>query len=571
MSSERLHFRKLFRPLWAVAAGILACLCVGRSLAYSNAEHAAQAKDDIFQSTNLLSIFIEIPPRGMEELRRSQSAFQRKQTFQDKPRVAARVLEGGCVYTNVAVQLKGASSFRPVDSIPSLTLNFDKSAPNRKFHGLPKISLNNSAQDPTCLHEKFSRELFAAAGVPVPRSDYAIVTLNGRALGLYVLAEGFGPQFLKRYFKQPDGNLYDGGVLQDIDGPLEVICGKNPTDHGGLRRLIAAAREADPEKRFSALERALDLERFFSMIAMEAILCHSDSYSMNRNNYRVYHDPATDRMVFMPHGMDRVLGTHRSSLDLAIVPPMLGMVARAVVSTTEGRRRYVERAGILFTNLFQPDRLRTRVREIGAKLSGDILDEPSIFRLDRILAPRRDQGVEELCARIAVRAQNLTGQFADSAELSATAPTPNFGQDGMTPLFGWKPKLIGGLSRPLHETTEAGGKQIVRLTVPEGIRIVSWQTRVLLPAGIYRLTGQIEIGGAASDVSRRVASGRMLRSMTARFGSETRPVDWSHANLSFEVSASRAPEEIEFICDVRGGPGEFSFDASSLRLIRVQK
>jgi hypothetical protein len=547
---------------------MVACLCTELAFADSRAEGAAPADGDIFQSTNLLCITIEIPAWGMEELRRSQSSFQRKQTFQDKPRVSARVIEDGCVYTNVAVQLKGASSFRPVDSIPSLTLNFDKSGPNRKFHGLPKISLNNSTQDPTCLHEKFSRELFAAAGVPVPRSDYASVTLNGRALGLYVLAEGFSQQFLKRYFKQPDGNLYDGGVLQEIDGPLEVISGKNPTDHGGLRRLIAAARVPDPEKRFSALERALDLERFLSMIAMEAILCHSDSYSMNRNNYRVYHDPATDRMVFMPHGMDRVLGTHRSSLDLAIVPPMLGMVARAVISTPEGRRRYVGRAGVLFTNLFQPDRLRSRVREMSAKLSGGILDLPSVFRLDRILAPRRDQGVEELCARIAVRAQNLAGQFADTAEVLATAPAPEFGPDGTAPISGWRPRPIGGRSRPAYETTDAGGKQIVRSVVPDGVGMVSFHSRVLLPAGIYRLTGKIEIGGPEGEGSRRVVSGRMLRAMATRFGSEMRPLDWGNANLSFEVSAARAPEEIEFICDVRGGLGELRFDASSVRLVR---
>ncbi len=76
-------------------------------------------------------------------------------------------------------------------------------------------------------------------------------------------------------------------------------------------------------------------------------------------------------MVFMPHGMDRILGTHRSSLDLAIVPPMLGLVARAAITTPEGRQRYLERAGFLFTNLFQPERLSQRVREIGAKMAGD--------------------------------------------------------------------------------------------------------------------------------------------------------------------------------------------------------
>src|SRR5262249_19471975 len=151
-------------------------------------------------------------------------------------------------------------------------------------------SLNNSVQDSTCLNEKLARELFAAAGVPVPRADHAVVTLNGREFGLYVLVEGYSKQFLKRYFKRTDGNLYDGGFLRDIDSPLEVNSGKNPRNRTGLAKLLAATREPDPDKRFLALERILDMDRFISMLAMETILCHWDSYSMNRSNYRVYHD-----------------------------------------------------------------------------------------------------------------------------------------------------------------------------------------------------------------------------------------------------------------------------------------
>ena len=96
------------------------------------------------------------------------------------------------------------------------------------------------------------------------------------------------------------------------------------------------------------------------MVAIETMLVHSDSYSMNRNNYRLYHDPAIDRIVFMPHGMDRVLGTHRAALDLSIVPPRLGLVARALLSTAEGRRRYVDRVADLFQDVFRPDALCRR-------------------------------------------------------------------------------------------------------------------------------------------------------------------------------------------------------------------
>src|SRR5207249_5753789 len=61
-----------------------------------------------------------------------------------KKNVLATVREGDRVYTNVAVHLKGhLGSFRPVDSKPAFTLNFDKNAKGQRFHGLQKIHLNN--------------------------------------------------------------------------------------------------------------------------------------------------------------------------------------------------------------------------------------------------------------------------------------------------------------------------------------------------------------------------------------------------------------------------------------------
>src|SRR5690349_9136147 len=164
---------------------------------------------DIFNGTNIVRINIAIPDAGMRALRGS---YWGGNPERERPEVKATVTDGSRTYKDVSVHLKGAAgSFRPIDDRPALTLKFDKHVKGQTFHGLEKFSLNNSVQDPTYINEKISRELFEKAGIPVPRSDYAIVTLNGRSLGLYVLVEGFNKQFLSRYFKDVSGNLYDGG------------------------------------------------------------------------------------------------------------------------------------------------------------------------------------------------------------------------------------------------------------------------------------------------------------------------------------------------------------------------
>ena len=115
--------------------------------------------EDLFTATNVPRIRIEISPSGIEELRR-----MRNWNEANRPTVNATVREGGRIYTNVAVHLKGATgSFRTIDDNPCLTLNFTKFAPGQLFHELHKLSLNNSNEDPSFLCEKISRELFEAA------------------------------------------------------------------------------------------------------------------------------------------------------------------------------------------------------------------------------------------------------------------------------------------------------------------------------------------------------------------------------------------------------------------------
>jgi hypothetical protein len=391
----------------------------------------SENSEDLFSSTNLVSISISIPAEGINTLRTYRWTPEEPNPTK-RPYALATVSSGNLVFTNVAVHLKGSfGSFRPVDRLPGLTLNFDKFAPGQHFHGLHKLSLNNSVQDPTCLHEKLCREVFEAAGVPVPRADHALVILNGRRLGLYVLTEGVGKHFLKRYFKNTNGNLYDAGYLQDINHPKELRLdfGQDPDGLPALKRLFAATREIDPHRRFTEIKQVLDVDRFLSMVALEVILCHWDSYSMNRNNYRIYYDPGTSKLVFIPHGMDQVLGIDRPNLELPLLPQMEGIVSRALLSTPEARKLYFPRVNQLFSNFFKPDELCRHLRQLDLKISPEL--QPNQLRWpvrgrDRrgfiMSSGNHERDVEDLCLRISTRADSLRRQLAalSSSELPTT-------------------------------------------------------------------------------------------------------------------------------------------------------
>ncbi len=154
---------------------------------------------DLFEQGAIPRVRLELSDDAIERLRKSPRKY-----------VVGAVVEGARRYTNVSIHLKGGpGSFRQLDDRPAFTVNFDRQAPGQMFHGLKKLHLNNSVQDSSYLSETLCREMFEAAGVPAPRAGHAVVALNDRQLGMYVLVEGVNKQFLKRFFPETSGNVYD--------------------------------------------------------------------------------------------------------------------------------------------------------------------------------------------------------------------------------------------------------------------------------------------------------------------------------------------------------------------------
>jgi spore coat protein H len=541
-----------------ISIGWLCCVAVGSGFialgaagSDSRKGEKMAARDDLFSGTNVLRIQIEIPREGTAAMRNSGWGRGQQRTT-----VKATVKEGGRVYTNVAIHLKGAAgSFRPIDDNPGLTLNFDKFVHGQSFHGLDKFSLNNSVQDPSFLSEKICRELFEVAGVPVPRAAFAKVQLNGRDLGLRVLTEGFNKQFLKRHFRDTRGNLYDGGFVQDITGSLTLNSGDNPRDHSGLRALISATGEGDPAARMARLEQVLDMDRFLSYVAMDVMQCDWDGYPMNRNNWRVFHDLETNKMVFFPHGLDQMFGVERTTPDCPILPHMQGMVAAAVLGTVEGRRRYLQRMSQLYTNVFHREAILKRVDQLAAVI------RPVIAESNPSAARRHDQEVQWLKTRIAQRDESLKRQ------LGALTIQPKIGPNGTIQLTGWRPRTQSGT--PNFRDPQGGETaSLLYIGASNGNTTGSWRTRLLLDPGLYRFEGKVRTrdvkpasGETNAGAGLRISGGAVSQELSGS-------TDWRHFTYSFQVSDTGS--EVEFVCELRAPRGEAWFDAATLQAVRLR-
>jgi hypothetical protein len=495
------------------------------------ATEKADPSDQFFAAPEVRVFKIEVSDAAFVALQRQPRAY-----------VSGAFSDGKQVLTNVGVHLKGMGSFRAVDGKPSFSLKFDEFTKGASYAGLTKLMLNNSVQDTSYMAELLGTQLFRDAGVPAARVTYARVLLNGRDLGLYVAIEGMNKQFLKRHFKKGGGNLYEG-YLADLDGRLEQDGGA-VKDRADVGALLTASKTNDPEKRFAQLGRLLDLERFASFGAMEVLLSHWDGYCIHTNNYRLYHDPKTDKMVFIAHGLD---GVFRRP-NISIQPPIKSIVSRALFTTSGGRKLYEQRLRELYTNVFRVEVITNRLNDALIRLRTAGLPSNELAELEHNASLMRQRVVE--------RVQRVGEQMA-GIEPTALA----FDAAGLARLDGWREEP--DIGAPHFDQVKLDGKTVLHID-GNGVECrASWRLGTYLKPGQYQFEGlvrtaKIQSGGAGLRISGATRN--------QRIGGDT---TWRPLRHAFIVKEGEG--DVEFVCELRTyqGGGEVWFDAGSLQLRRM--
>ncbi len=323
----------------------------------SDAGQTANTPDsDAFFKSGLVSdLYLELGPKELDSLRREPRKYV-KATLKEKTK------DKEVVYKNVGVHVKGAAgSTRGIDDKPGLTLNMDKFNDGQRFHGMDKFHLANSVQDASYLSELICGEMFRDAGVPASRVGHSVVTINGRKRGLYYIKEGYDRFFLTKHFGSRHGNFYDGGFLRDLDQPLQLVSGKDDiAKHGDLKALLEAARDGNVKTRYPKLEKLLDMDKFVSYLVLEVLTCDWDGYPRNRNNYRIYHEPKTNKLTFIPSGMDQMFNEPNGT----IFPDFQGFIARAFMEIPEGKTRYLNRMDEVMKKTYKTEERIKRLDEL---------------------------------------------------------------------------------------------------------------------------------------------------------------------------------------------------------------
>ncbi len=252
-------------------------------------------------------------------------------------RPATLVFEGHRI-ENAAIRFKGDygslySCFRRGEQIcPKLSMKvsvntYDK---DQRFYGLRKLNFNSSVRDPSFLHEVVGYKLFRDMGVIAPRAGHATLTVNGEALGLFVLVEEVDKELLQDHFADDEGNLYKS-VWPSYDTPEPYLEGLHTNEeqadvsdmlafHEMVEQTTDATFLADSSGWIdpAALATFLAVDRATANTGgISGFYCYEPDLDVCSNqNYYWYHDP-DHGMVLLPWDLDYALYDVNSDLGRA--------------------------------------------------------------------------------------------------------------------------------------------------------------------------------------------------------------------------------------------------------------
>jgi hypothetical protein len=304
----------------------------------------------LFDPDHILEVEITVAPTDWETIRLQtrQVSELLDADCQSQPfpspfsYVHAEVVVDGEARSDVGLRKKGFLGSLD-ENKPSLKISVDEFVADQELLGTKDFTLNNAKQDASYVNQCLGYMTFDAAGVPASRCNFAHVTVNGQDLGLYVHVEAVKKPMLRRHFASDDGNLYEGTLSDFREGwtnTFEKKTNEADVTRPELDAVTAAAAVSDMEL-LANLEGVLDLDEFMSFWAVETLLQHWDGYAGNTNNFHVYGDPTTGKVVLLPWGIDQLFGAAPSEEPEAMLTT--SALAHRLYSIPEGRARFAAR------------------------------------------------------------------------------------------------------------------------------------------------------------------------------------------------------------------------------------
>jgi len=417
----------------------VACLLLA---AVARAEDLAPYSfDHFFDTSRLVKIDLKVEPADWDKVRvQHRSLVKTLRTDippseQKKPfsYVSANLTIDGTDIGRVAIRKKGFVGSLDYDR-PSLKIQIDQYEKKKMFAGVDTLTLNNNKQDGSRVHQLVGYQFFRAAGLPASHCNLALVSVNGKSLGVYSNVESLDKHYFRRAFKSAKGTLYEGTVCDFHVHSLVRFERKF-----GSKKAIASIKNAsmaldsDDRSILDKLGRHLDLDQFYRYWAAEVLVGHWDGYVSNKNNYFVYFDSKSERLHFLPWGLDQLATDSNMFWRQGFDPPKSikadAAIPRRLYKNPEARKKYFAAMRSLLDEVWDEKKLVTQIDNLQAMINPHRIEKSFWSRrhastFQKFISRRRAEILDEIAdgkfPQWTLESREMMGEIVKVADSNST-------------------------------------------------------------------------------------------------------------------------------------------------------
>lgn len=235
------------------------------------------------------------------------------------------VFDNGTIHdtlTDIGFRLRGNTS--RVSQKKSFKISFNTFIQGRKYHDVEKMNLNGEHNDPSVSRSLIYWHILRKANLAGARANHVQLFINGNYHGLYANVEHIDEEFLKTYFGSNDGNLYkctwpadltyQGSSQQSYkfhnngQRAYDLKTNEEADDYSDLVQLIKIINNTSLTNLPCELEKVFNVQDFLRVAAIDVLTGNWDGYIFNKNNFYLYHNPATGLFEYIPYDVDNSFG-----------------------------------------------------------------------------------------------------------------------------------------------------------------------------------------------------------------------------------------------------------------------
>lgn len=318
--------------------------------------------------------------------------------------VPATVEFQGRTFHNVGLRFEGNSSYTSAGSSlrRPYKLNFDRFVTGQKLCSLSTINLHNDAFDQSQMRETMSYYVYRKAGVPAPRTAYAMVylTVDGvhdhEFLGAYTLVEQVDRKFLRKHFGSDKGLLLkpEGFHGMPYVGDAWAMYERQarprtaPTTQATKRYIefFKLIHKADDKEFRQRIGEFIDIDEYLKFVAVTTLVSNMDSILVTDHNFYMYLDSRDGKIRWIPwdlnlaFGAFLMLGTAHQQMELSIDHPFIEPrpLLKRVLDDPQIRERYHQHVAAIIADAYSPAQFAKKAREVQTKVMARATDESRV-------------------------------------------------------------------------------------------------------------------------------------------------------------------------------------------------